>query len=104
MSNMEISRVLDQLKTLAGDLQPAAHTPATGKVDFGEVLKDSINNVSDMQAEGSALRNAFEAGQPDVDLTEVMIATQKASLSFQAMAEVRNKLVEAYRDIMNMPI
>ncbi len=104
MSNMEISRVLDQLKALSRDIQPPEQTPAAGKVDFSQVLQDSIRGVSDMQQESSVMRSGFEAGSPDVDLTEVMIATQKASLSFQAMTEVRNKLVEAYKDIMNMPI
>ncbi len=104
MSNMEISRVLDQLKALSGDIQPQQPDPAAGKVDFSQVLQDSIRGVSEMQQESSAMRGAFEAGRPDVDLTEVMIATQKASLSFQAMTEVRNKLVEAYKEIMNMPI
>lgn len=104
MSNMQINQVLDQLRALSKDIQPAQQTPAAGKVDFSEVLQDSIRGVSDMQQESSGMRSAFEAGQPGVDLTEVMIATQKASLSFQAMAEVRNKLVEAYKEIMNMPI
>jgi flagellar hook-basal body complex protein FliE len=104
MSNVEISRVLDQLKALSKDIQPAQPDPAAGKVDFSQVLQDSIRGVSEMQQESSAMRSAFEAGRPDTDLTEVMIATQKASLSFQAMTEVRNKLVEAYKEIMNMPI
>ena len=50
------------------------------------------------------MMHQFEAGQSGLDISEVMIASQKASVSFQAMTEVRNKLVEAYREIMNMPI
>jgi flagellar hook-basal body complex protein FliE len=49
------------------------------------------------------MRKAFEKGE-DMDLADVMIQAQKASLSFQAMTQVRNKLLEAYRDIKNMPI
>jgi flagellar hook-basal body complex protein FliE len=50
------------------------------------------------------MRTAFEQGEPGVDLAEVMIAVQKSSVSFQAMVEVRNKLVDAYKDVMNMPV
>jgi flagellar hook-basal body complex protein FliE len=50
------------------------------------------------------MSDAFVKGEPNVDLTEVMVAVQKASLSFQAMTQVRNKLVQAYQDVMNMPV
>ncbi len=50
------------------------------------------------------MKQAFETGQGDADLAEVMIAVQKSSLSFEAMVQVRNKLVDAYKDVMNMPI
>ena len=50
------------------------------------------------------LANAFEIGKSGVDLTDVMIASQKASVSFQALTQVRNKLVQAYQDIMQMPV
>jgi flagellar hook-basal body complex protein FliE len=49
-------------------------------------------------------RDAFESGDANVSLAEVMVASQKASVSFQAMLQVRNKLVEAYKDVMNMPM
>ena len=47
---------------------------------------------------------AFEMGDPNVNLSEVMVAIQKANVSFQAMTQVRNNLVSAYKDIMNMPV
>ena len=50
------------------------------------------------------MAKAFETGEGDASLAEIMIAAQKSSLSFDAMVQVRNKLVEAYKDIMNMPI
>jgi len=46
----------------------------------------------------------FSAGDPDVKLQDVMVNLQKASLSFQQMVQVRNRLVSAYQDIMNMPV
>ena len=72
--------------------------------EFGDLLKRSIDAVNDTQQKAGALRDAFEKGQENLDLADVMIAVQKSSVSFQAMVEVRNKLVEAYKDVMNMPV
>ncbi|MGM8227515.1 flagellar hook-basal body complex protein FliE [Cellvibrio sp. ARAG 10.3] len=71
---------------------------------FGEVMSQAVNKVNDVQKAASAMATAYERGVEGVDITDVMIASQKASVSFQAMVQVRNKLVDAYRDIMNMPI
>ncbi len=60
--------------------------------------------MSETQQDSSQLANALEMGQGGVDITDVMIASQKASVSFQAMTQVRNKLVQAYQDIMQMPV
>lgn len=75
--------------------------PASG---FGSALKGALDSVNKMQAESTALSQAYELGEPGVDLTRVMIASQKSSLSFQAALQVRNKLVNAYQEIMNMPL
>jgi flagellar hook-basal body complex protein FliE len=75
-----------------------------GTSDFAAVLKSSIDKVNDAQQQAGQMAAAFEAGDPRATLPEVMIAMQKASLSFQSMTEVRNKLIHAYQDIMNMPI
>ncbi len=104
MSDMEISKVLSQLRTLSRGLEAPAEQTGTGGVEFGSVLKQSVESVNTQQQKAVSMMGDFEAGRPGIDLAEVMIATQKASVSFQAMTEVRNKLVEAYREIMNMPI
>ncbi len=107
MSDMSIDQVLAQMRTLAAQAQHAP-TPveqsASGGINFSELLKSSIEQVNGVQMEASDLAKAFEQGDPNVDLTNVMVALQKASVSFQAMTQVRNKLVSAYQDIMNMPI
>lgn len=72
--------------------------------DFQMMFSNAINQVNNNQKAASDLRNRFEKGDPSVDLPEVMIAAQKSSVSFQAMNQVRNKLVEAYKDVMNMPV
>jgi flagellar hook-basal body complex protein FliE len=72
--------------------------------DFQTMFGNAINNVNDQQMHSASLAKRFERGDPQVDLPEVMIAAQKASVSFEAMKEVRNKLVDAYKDVMNMPL
>ena len=80
-------------------LKPVEETP-----NFGQLLEQAVNKVNDLQKTSNAMAKSFEQGQPGVDITDVMIASQKASVSFQAMVQVRNKLVDAYRDVMNMPV
>ena len=72
--------------------------------EFSEVLQRAIDLVNTNQQEAARLARTFEQGEPGVDLAQVMVAIQKANLSFQAATQVRNRLVAAYQDIMNMPI
>ena len=101
MSTPEISQVLAQMRVMAAKAQDMQPQPV-GETGFGDLLKQSIDSVNDTQQHASALKKSFELGDPEVDLARVMIASQKASVSFQAMNQVRNKLVEAYKDVMNM--
>ncbi|WP_336366950.1 flagellar hook-basal body complex protein FliE [Marinobacter sp. C2H3] len=71
---------------------------------FGDLLGRAVNHVNDLQNNASELRTAYEMGDPSVDITRVMIASQKSSVSFEALTQVRNRVVKAYEDIMNMPI
>ncbi len=78
---------------------------STDKVpSFGEMLEQAVNKVNDVQNTSSQMAKAYELGDPNVDVTDVMVASQKASVSFQSMVQVRNKLIDAYRDVMNMPV
>jgi flagellar hook-basal body complex protein FliE len=104
-NNMNIDQVLAQMRVMAAQATDKSSQPVgSGEADFGELLKQSIDHVNSAQQEASALRTAFERGEGDMDLAQVMIAAQKSSLSFEAMVQVRNKLVEAYKDVMNMAI
>ncbi|BCE01337.1 flagellar hook-basal body complex protein FliE [Marinicellulosiphila megalodicopiae] len=71
---------------------------------FGDMFKSAIDSVNDSKSHANDLSSRYEQGDPSVDLPEVMIALQKSSVSFQAMTQVRNKMVEAYKEIMNMPL
>ena len=106
MNDIDVSQLLSQLRA-AGNMAKGGAGAVSGEADgadFSALLKNSIQQVSDTQRKADNLAQAFEAGDPKVDLAEVMVALQKASLSFQAMTQVRNKLVSAYQDIMNMQV
>ncbi len=104
MAEIDPTQLLSEMRRLAAQPQPSASQVGAAEGEFAELLKASINGVNDVQASAAAMAEAFERGDPSVSLPEVMIALQKASLSFQAMTEVRNRLVSAYQEIMNMPL
>jgi len=81
-----------------------AKPSGTGKVDFASVLKSSLDGVSQAQNEATRLQNSFVMGDDKVSLSDTMIAMQKANISLQATVQVRNKVVAAYNDIMNMQV
>ncbi len=106
MKEIQMSQLLDQMQAMTAQAQ-ASPTKAAGEAgggDFASLLQRSIDAVNETQQQASALSKAFEQGDSGVHLNEVMIALQKANISFQAMTQVRNKLIEAYQDIKNMPI
>ena len=107
MSNIDVNQIMMQMRAMASAAQGpgvAQPTAAPQGADFAALLKNSVDQVNATQRESRGMTDAFAKGDPNTDLTEVMVAMQKASLSFQAMTQVRNKLVEAYKDVMNMPV
>jgi len=96
-------------------LRDVASTPAGGQVggaqgtggtkpgDFTAALKGALDQVNGLQSEASTAATAFERGET-TDIAAVMLAKQKASVSFEATLQVRNKLLSAYKDIMSMPV
>lgn len=105
MSNMDINQVLAQMRVMAAQAQSQTDpVQESDQASFADLLKQSVDKVNETQMEAKRLTTALETGEGDVDLSQVMIAVQKSSLSFDAMVQVRNKLVEAYKDVMNMPI
>jgi flagellar hook-basal body complex protein FliE len=95
-----------ELDKIAETIKPGTQVggPVPANAEFGQLFSQAIDKVNDLQKQSSAVAKAYEAGTPGVDITDVMIASQKSSVSFQAMVQVRNKLVDAYRDVMNMPV
>jgi flagellar hook-basal body complex protein FliE len=106
MSTVQMTQMLAEMQRLAATAGPQETSTARPEdaAGFAELLKASIDGVNQTQATASEMAAALERGDMNASLPEVMIALQKASLSFQAMTEVRNRLVSAYQEIMNMPM
>ncbi|HEY5762222.1 MAG TPA: flagellar hook-basal body complex protein FliE [Rhodocyclaceae bacterium] len=102
MDTNGIDQVLAQLRTTAASA--AGKPAAAGEGDFSAALKSAIDQVNQAQQEGAKLSEKFAAGDADTNLHEVMLSLQKANVSFQEMIQVRNRLVSAYQDIMNMQV
>ncbi len=102
-----IASVLSQIRSLQSQVQAGSvareSTPVRGP-GFAETLQNSLRRVNDTQVEAKQVAEAFEMGKPGVDLVKVMIASQQSQIALRATVEVRNRLVQAYQDIMNMPI
>lgn len=108
MSQMSIDQVLAQIRAVQGQIgakpRPAAASDEVQGPGFAEMLKRGIDDVNRKQQHASQLVDRFERGDPTVELSSVMVEMQKASVSFRALTEVRNRFISAYQDIMNMPI
>ncbi|MET0281657.1 MAG: flagellar hook-basal body complex protein FliE [Steroidobacteraceae bacterium] len=123
MSNMHIDSVLAQIRSLqqqtkiglpasaprpgavggADGIGPGA-APAGDQVSFSSVLKKGLDAVNATQNQAATLATRFERGDPGVELSQVMLEANKSQVAFRATVEVRNRLVSAYQEIMNMPI
>jgi flagellar hook-basal body complex protein FliE len=104
MSGVEMTRLLTEMQRLAAIADRRPEVAAHDSGGFADLLQSSIDAVNHAQNTATDMAAALERGDKSVTLPEVMIALQKASLSFQAMTEVRNRLVNAYQEVMNMPI
>jgi len=106
MDTSSIDNLLGQLRAAAAlPGKPAgAAAKAVAGPDFATLLKNSLDGVNNSQLEATNLARQFETGAPNANLTDVMVSMQKANLSFQQMVQVRNRLVSAYHDIMNMQV
>lgn len=98
--------LLMQMRAMASQAQGTSTevSGATGQSDFSELLKQSVDKVNETQMDSKKLVDAFQSGDPNIQVSEVMVAMQKSNVSFQAMLQVRNKLVSAYQEIMNMQV
>jgi flagellar hook-basal body complex protein FliE len=117
MSNMTIDSVLSQIRSLQAQTKlnapavekPGApgmvgNAPTADRVSFANVLQQGLEAVNATQTQAADFAARFERGEPGLELSQVMLESQKATVAFRATVEVRNRLVNAYQEIMNMPI
>lgn len=106
MDTKGIDQMLGLLRATAAQAsgKPAEAPAPAGGVDFATVLQNSIEQVNQTQQQAETLAANFAAGDGNANLHDVMIALQKANVSFQEMVQVRNKLVSAYHDVMNIQV
>lgn len=108
IDSSRIESMMAQLKAAA--TKPSAPIPAVAgeaaaaKVDFSAALKGALDGVAAAQDKAAGLGKRFQMGDDTVNLSDMMISMQKASISFQATMQVRNKLVSAYQEMMNMQV
>ncbi|MDE0746910.1 MAG: flagellar hook-basal body complex protein FliE [Porticoccaceae bacterium] len=106
-----IESMLSQIRSYQGQaaqgvkLQPneLAATEASAPSGFANSIKGALQEVNEMQQASKANRTAYEKGE-DIPLTDVVMSMQKSSLAFEATLQIRNKVLKAYEDIMNMPV
>lgn len=101
-----IDAMLAELRAASALTQakPTGTAQEVGGANFAQVLKGALEQVNQAQESAKTMTEDFASGQNNVNLQDVMVNLQKANLSFQQMVQVRNKLVSAYHDIMNMQV
>lgn len=103
-----VASVLAQIRSLQTQFQPEVVRPNAAPITrgpgFAETLQNTLRQVNDTQIEAKRVAEAFELGDPRADLVKVMLASQQSQVAFRAVVEVRNKLVQAYQEVMNMPL
>lgn len=104
MNAIDPNGLLIQMRALAARVQHAQEVAPPAGGDFKHMLTKALSEVNHQQHTAQSLSQRFEKGDVKVDLSQVMIAAEKANVSFQALTQVRNKLVTAYQEIMSMPI
>lgn len=104
MSEINTVNLINQMRTMAAQAESSKVEAGANQAPFNLVFQEALSQVNDMTQTSDALKTRFEMGDPSVSLGEVMIASQKSNLGFEATLRVRNKVVQAYQEIMSMPV
>jgi len=106
MNEISPDSLLAQMRIMAAQAQggQSVEKIQVADADFGGMLKQSIDQVNEMQQLSRSAKEAFQAGTSDMSLAEVMLVSEKAGIAFQAVLQVRNKVIQAYQDVINMPL
>ena len=113
MNDLAIQSVLSQMRALRAQssgigagtgVSPLNGVSGAAPANFSDTLRNAVGAVAQSQNTASSLATRFELGDDTVNLSDVMIAGAKSQVQFRGAVEVRNRLVAAYQDVMNMPI
>ena len=104
MTEINTANLIDQMRAMIAQSQGAPSEVGAGQESFGAVFQQALGQASDLNKSAETLRAKYEVGDPNVSLSDVMVGTQKANLGFEAALIVRNKVVQAYQDIMGMSV
>ena len=107
MSAPNVDSMITRMQALAAAASGkpvAADNQANNGVDFAAVLKNAVENVNTAQNSAQAKAQSFSAGASDTSLEDVIVSLQKANLSLQGMIAVRNRLVDAYKEVTNLQV
>lgn len=107
--DIKANSIYQEMQAMVGDIKPLnMDVPAIqgnpSASQFSDMLSQAVNNVNGMQKQSREMQVSFDMGDPNLSLADVMIAKEKASIAFEATMQVRNKVLEAYKTIMNMPV
>jgi flagellar hook-basal body complex protein FliE len=102
---MPATNALDQVASTAfgSTAKKNAAAPTSGG-DFADMIRQSLAAVSGTETQAESLSHQYQLGQNNVSLEDAMISMQKANIGFQTTVQVRNRLVAAYNDVMNMQV
>ena len=107
--DIKANSIYQEMQAMVGDIKPIKmDTPDiqgnASASQFSDMLSQAVNNVNGMQTQSREMQVSFDMGDPNLSLADVMIAKEKAGIAFEATMQVRNKVLEAYKTIMNMPV
>lgn len=108
-SAIGVDQILSQIRALqqqtlnTQDVASVSDAGAPAKADFGGLLKQSVTAVNELDSKASTMAASYERGD-NVSLASVMVSMQKADVSFKAITQVRNKVIDAYNEVMRMSV
>ncbi|KTD78412.1 flagellar hook-basal body complex protein FliE [Legionella waltersii] len=104
MTDINTVNLINQLRAMAAQAEGPKVDSSSNQMQFSMVFQQALDQVNNLSQNADNLKSKFEMGDPNVSLAEVMVASQKSNLGFEAAVRVRNKFVQAYQEIMNMPV
>lgn len=105
----DITEMLSKIREISNKSQVFAGSPnaAAAPKSFDDVMsvaKSAFTEVNHLQAQSEKVRDAYISGDSSVSMSQVVMASEKSKLAFEGLVTVRNKILEAYKEIMNMPV